>query len=242
MDIQLLIESKVNWIKKVLSEANAKGVVLGMSGGKDSALVGMLCKMATENVTGIIMPCEAKRNFLEDRDHALLINEKYGIQTLEIDLTQVKKLFAKQLEALDPSQTPMAYANMNPRLRMITLYNYAQRKGYLVAGTGNLSEMTMGYFTKWGDGAFDFNPIADMTATEVFEMLRYLGCPKEIVDKAPSAALYEGQTDEEEMGIKYADLDLYISKGIGSEVTKNKVDRAKKSTAHKRKMGRIYPE
>lgn len=242
MDIATLVESKVNWIKKVLSEAHAKGVVLGMSGGKDSALVGILCKMATENVTGIIMPCEAKRNFLEDRDHALLINEKYGIQTFEIDLTQVKKLFAKQLEALDQSQTPMAYANMNPRLRMITLYNFAQRKGYLVAGTGNLSEMTMGYFTKWGDGAFDFNPIADMTATEVFAMLRYLGCPKEIIDKAPSAALYEGQTDEEEMGIKYADLDLYIRQGTGSEITKNKVDKAKASTAHKRKMGRIYPE
>lgn len=242
MNIAKLVEEKVKWIAKVLSDANAKGVVLGMSGGKDSALVGILCKMATDNVTGIIMPCESKRNYLEDRDHALIINKKYDIQTLEVDLTKVKVLFAELVKDLDTSQKPMAYANMNPRLRMITLYNFAQRKSYLVAGTGNLSEMTMGYFTKWGDGAFDFNPIADMTATEVFEMLRYLGCPKEIIDKAPSAALYEGQTDEEEMGIKYEDLDRYIRTGEGTETTKNKVDKVKLLTAHKRKMGRIYPE
>jgi NAD+ synthase len=241
MDIKELIESKVEWIKKVLAEAHCKGVVLGMSGGKDSALVGILAKMATENVTGIIMPCQSKRNYLEDRDHALILNKKYDIQTLEVDLTSIKEAFAKLLEPLDESNAVMAYANMNPRLRMITLYNFAQRKGYLVAGTGNLSEMTMGYFTKWGDGAFDLNPIADMTATEVIEMLKYLGCPKEITDKPPSAALYEGQTDEEEMGIKYVDLDRYIRTQEGSLATKEKVDKVKKITEHKRNMGRIYP-
>ncbi|NLL56199.1 MAG: NAD(+) synthase [Clostridiales bacterium] len=242
MNIAKLVIEKVNWIKKVLKEANANGVVLGMSGGKDSALVGILAKMATDNVTGIIMPCQAKRNFYEDREHAILLNDKYGIKTLEVDLTSIKEAFSNLLEPLDFSQLPMAYANINPRLRMITLYNYAQRKGYLVAGTGNLSEMTMGYFTKWGDGAFDFNPIADMTATEVLEMLRYLDCPKEIIDKPPSAALFEGQTDEEDMGIKYVDLDRYIKTGQGSLETKEKVERAKRLTEHKRKMGRIYPD
>lgn len=241
MDCKKIVDEKVDWIKRVLTEAHAKGVVLGMSGGKDSALVGILCKMATENVTGIIMPCQSKRNLGEDREHAIMLNNKYCIKTLEVDITGVKIAFAKLLEPLDDSQKPMAYANMNPRLRMITLYNYAQRKGYIVAGTGNLSEITMGYFTKWGDGAFDFNPIADLTATEVFEILRYLDCPKEIIDKAPSAALYEGQTDEEEMGIKYVDLDRYIKTREGSIETKNKVDKAYKFTEHKRTMGRVYP-
>ena len=217
-------------------------VVVAWSGGKDSALVGILCKMANDNVTGIIMPCESKRNYAEDRDDALLVNEKYGIKTLEVDLTPVKRVFAGMLEPLDESQTPMAYANMNPRLRMITLYNYAQRKGCLVAGTGNLSEFTMGYFTKWGDGAFDLNPIADLTASEVFEMLKFLGCPEKIIAKAPSAALFEGQTDEEDMGIKYSDLDRYIRTGEGSDETKTKVERTKAFTSHKKKMGRIFPD
>ena len=124
---------------------------------------------------------------------------------------------------------------------MITLYNYAQREGYLVAGTGNRSERTMGYFTKWGDGAYDFNPIGDLTATEIFEMLKFLDCPQNIITKAPSAGLIEGQTDEADFGVTYKDLDTYILKGEATEEVKNIVDKAYNSTRHKRENPRIYP-
>ncbi|MFA6866493.1 MAG: NAD(+) synthase [Clostridia bacterium] len=242
MDCKKVVEERVIWIKEVLNNASAKGVVLGMSGGKDSALVGILCRMATPNVTGIIMPCQSKRNYNEDRDDALLVNKKFNIKTLEVDLTPVKEVFMTLLKPLDPNQNPMAYANINPRLRMITVYNYAQRMDCLVAGTGNKSEATMGYFTKWGDGAYDFNPIADLTTTEIYEILRYLDCPISIIEKAPSAALFEGQTDEEEMGLTYKDLDEYILTGNASDKVKAKVDNKFVSTEHKRNLGLTFPK
>ena len=242
MDYAKSVRERVQWIKDLLSESGAKGVVLGMSGGKDSVLVAILARMATPNVTGIIMPCQSKRNYGEDRDHGLMICEKYDVKVLEADLTEVKEAFEKVLLPLDESQTPMAYANVNPRLRMITLYNYAQRKGYLVAGTGNRSEKTMGYFTKWGDGACDFNPIGDLTATEVIEMLYYLECPTCIMEKAPSAGLFEGQTDEQDMGITYKELDTYLLTGVATKEVKEKVDSAERRCEHKRTMGRVCPK
>ncbi len=241
MELQKEIMARVAWIKEMLEESGAKGIVLGMSGGKDSAIVGILCRMATPNVTGIIMPCESKRNYTEDKDDAILLCEKYDIKTLEVDLTPVKECFRNLVEDLDENQNPMAYANMNPRLRMITLYNYAQRKGYLVAGTGNRSEVTMGYFTKWGDGAYDLNPIGDLTVEEIYKLLRYLECPLSIIEKAPSAALFEGQTDEQEMGVTYADLDRYILTGEATPEVKEKIESAKRRSAHKKHLGRVYP-
>lgn len=241
MDISINILDRVNWIKKILVEANAKGIVIGMSGGKDCALVGILSKMATDNVTGLIMPCESKINFTQDKEDALLINNKFGIKTEIVDLTAVKQLFKSVLAPISNNQIDISYENINPRLRMITLYNYAQREGYLVAGTGNLSERTMGYFTKWGDGAYDFNPIADLTVTEVYQMLEYLDCPKQIITKAPSAGLYEGQTDEKDLGVTYLEIDKYIREGKASDKAKEIIERAYSKTSHKRGMGRVFP-
>ena len=135
----------------------------------------------------------------------------------------------------------MAGANINPRLRMITLYTVGQSENRLVAGTGNRSEATMGYFTKWGDGAYDFNPIADLTVKEIFEFLEFLGAPRCIIDKAPSAALFEGQTDEQEMGITYASIDSYLLEGKAhSEADTELIERRYNATAHKRRMPITY--
>ena len=217
MDFEKEIMARAAWIREILEESGAKGIVFGSSGGKDSALVGILSRIATPNVTGIVMPCGSKRNYEKDRNYALDLAEKFDIKTLEVDLTPVKEAFVAAVEALDESQNPMAYANMNPRLRMITLYNYAQRKGYLVAGTGNRSEIRMGYFTKWGDGAYDLNPIGDLTVSEVYKLLTYLECPQEIIDEPPSAALFEGQTDEAEMGVSYADIEARRSQTLAGQ-------------------------
>lgn len=239
-ELRTEITNRVNWIKTVLSDANAKGVVLGGSGGKDSVLVSILCRMATPYVTSIIMPCQSKRNFEEDKEHALLINEKYDIKTEIVDLTSAKEVLTDLLTPISDKKNDMAFANINPRLRMITLYNYAQREGYLVAGTGNRSEITMGYFTKWGDGASDFNPIADLTVTEIYKMLYFLDCPEVIIDKAPSAGLYEGQTDEQDMGISYKAIDKYLLTGEATEKDKRIIETALDRNAHKRALGKVY--
>lgn len=213
MNVKKEVEKRVEFIKQVLKESRADGIILGNSGGKDCALVTILSKMATDNVVNVIMPCESKRNYTVDRDDALKLSKKFDIETYEIDLTDTKLMLKDAVKDYCGDKSNMHFNNMNPRLRMITLYTIAQSKNLLVAGTGNLSEMTMGYFTKWGDGAYDFDPISDLTVSEVYEMLRYLDAPTEIIEKEPSAGLYEGQTDEKEMGVTYASIEEFIKTG-----------------------------
>ena len=127
-----------------------------------------------------------------------------------------------------------AKINAKPRLRMTTLYYVAQSLNYLVIGTGNKCEAIVGYTTKWGDSAHDFNPISDLTVTEIYEFLHYLNAPQWIMQKAPSAALFDGQTDETEMGITYAEIDSYINgENIGPEKSAIIIKLHEKST-HKR--------
>ncbi|MBR6430004.1 MAG: NAD(+) synthase, partial [Oscillospiraceae bacterium] len=115
------------------------------------------------------------------------------------------------------------------------LYTVAAAESRLVAGTGNRSESYMGYFTKWGDGASDFNPISDLTATEVFAFLRYLGAPASIVEKAPSAGLFDGQTDEQEMGVTYRAIDEYLTEGTAREEDRAVIERYHARSEHKRR-------
>ena len=156
------LKDRVSFIKEQLYQSGAKGVIYGNSGGKDSALVGILCRKATERVLGVMMPCHSKRNFGEDMEDGQAVARQFGIETVTVDLTAVKEIFVEAVSKVD-SITDGASANIAPRLRMTTLYTLAHTKGYLVAGTGNRSEEYVGYFTKWGDGAYDFNPIADLT-------------------------------------------------------------------------------
>lgn len=134
----------------------------------------------------------------------------------------------------------MATSNIAPRLRMLTLYTIGAAEGRLVAGTGNRSEAYMGYFTKWGDGAYDFNPIADLTVTEVYAFLSWLHAPENIIRKAPSAGLFEGQTDEQEMGVTYAVIDRYILTGEANEHDKAIIDRYHSRSEHKRRPAATY--
>ena len=232
-------ENRVAFIKSVLCESGLKGIVYGNSGGKDSALVGILCKAACENTVGIILPCTSKRNYDEDTADAKEVAEKYNIETRTVDLTPVKEA---ELKAIDGVTTlnAAALSNIAPRLRMLTLYAVAAAENRLVAGTGNRSEAYVGYFTKWGDGAHDFNPIADLTVTEIYEFLRYLDAPKCVIEKAPSAALFDGQTDETEMGVSYAELDTYLSGSGISEEKKTIIERLHNASEHKRKGIAVY--
>ena len=234
------VRLRTEFIANILKNAGANGIIYGNSGGKDCTLVGILCRMVTENVLGVMMPCESSVNYNADKEHALLAAEQFGIKTTLVDLTKTKQALT---DAIGPdSVDTLAGRNIAPRLRMTTLYTIGQSMGYLVAGTGNLSEYTMGYFTKWGDGAFDFNPIADLCATEVLDFLRYLGAPPAIVDKPPSAGLFEGQTDEMELGISYHDIDKYILNGVGTEENIKLIENAKKRSLHKYGGGTRYPD
>lgn len=234
-------EKRVAFLKKALEQSGAKGFVYGNSGGKDSALVGILCRKACENTLGVVMPCSSARNYGEDRDDGLEVARQFDIQTVEVDLTAVKEA---ELNAVSKVQeiADMAAGNIAPRLRMTTLYTIAQSRGCLVAGTGNRSEAYVGYFTKWGDGAYDINPIADLTVTEIYEFLRYLNAPANIINKAPSAGLFEGQTDEQEMGITYAALDQYILTGEGESDMVKKIEAMHARSAHKRAPSLTYRE
>ena len=232
-------ENRVAFIKSVLCGSGAKGIVYGNSGGKDSALVGILCKAACDNTVGIILPCTSRRNYDEDTADAKEVAARYNIEIRTVDLTPVKEA---ELKALDGVATlnAAALANIAPRLRMLTLYAIAAAENRLVAGTGNRSEAYVGYFTKWGDGAHDFNTSADLTVTEIYEFLRYLDAPKCVIEKTPSAALFDGQTDETEMGVTYAELDSYLSGGDIPEDKKIIVERMHKTSEHKRKGISVY--
>lgn len=234
-------EKRVSFIHELVRSSGTRGIIFGNSGGKDCALVGILCKAACENTVGIIMPCASKRNFCSDYDDGLEVAKQYGIETRVVDLTAVREA---HLAALAPvvDMIDSSTANIAPRLRMTTLYAIAGSENLLVAGTGNRSERHMGYFTKWGDGAFDFDPIADLTVTEVYEFLEYLGAPRSIIEKAPSAGLFEGQTDEQEMGVSYAAIDRYLLTGEANEHDKAIIDRYHSRAGHKLVPAVVYSE
>ena len=227
-------DRRVAYIRAKLQEAHADGIIFGNSGGKDSALVGILCKAACDNTVGIIMPCASKVNYGQDKADGNALAEQFGIETRTVDLTPVREAELRALEGT-VTLTDMAIANIAPRLRMTTLYTMGQAENRLVAGTGNRSEIYMGYFTTWGDGASDFNPIADLCASEVFEFLRFLNAPASIVEKAPSAGLYEGQTDEQEMGVSYDAIDGFLNGAAVSEHDRAIIDRYHSRSEHKRR-------
>lgn len=201
--------------------------------------MGILCKAACENTLGLIMPCASRRNFGPDADDGHALAKAFGIESRMVDLTGVRTAELGALEKVT-SLNDAALTNLAPRLRMTTLYAVAACENRLVAGTGNRSEAHMGYFTKWGDGACDFNPISDLTAGEVFAFLEYLKAPRCIIDKAPSAGLFDGQTDEEDMGVSYAAIDRYILTGEATENDRAIIDRYHSRSEHKRRPIATY--
>lgn len=227
-DMRDAIESISEFIERSVTAAGAKGVVLGVSGGLDSAVVLGLCKIAfPDNTLGVISPCHSDPI---DKQYALLVIEKFGVEYVEVRLDDVYDAF---LRAAGGTTSRLALGNVKARLRMITNYYYANQRNYLVVGTGNKAELTMGYFTKYGDGGVDILPIGHLTKTEVRQMAALLGVPEEIIKRPPTAGLWPGQTDESEMGITYDELDSYL---VGREVRpeiREMIERRKRVHAHK---------
>ena len=238
-DYAIELKNRVAFIQAILKESGASGIVYGNSGGKDSSLVGILCKKACENTLGLIMPCGSKRNYLEDKTDAETVAKQFDISIKIVDLTQAKEELIKAAEHAT-KLTDMALANIAPRLRMTTLYAVAASENRIVSGTGNKSEIHMGYFTKWGDGACDFNPIADLTVTEIYEFLLYLKAPECVIEKAPSAGLFDGQTDEKEMGVTYKSIDDFLLNGVVSKEDKAIIDDYHAKSIHKVELPQFY--
>ena len=240
MTVEESIKIKVEKIKEMLKETNAKGLIYGNSGGKDSALVSILCRMATDNVLGLIMPCGV--SLKRDENDALELAKTYDIKQQVVDLTKTKQIL---LDSIKEKISDESERNISPRLRMTTLYAIAQTKGYLVVGTTNKSEALIGYFTKWGDGGCDFNPIYDLTSDEVYEHLEYLNkikpIPSGILSKPPSAGLYEGQTDESDLGVTYKAINNYLKGLQVEEKEKEVIEKYIKRNSHKKKMPFPFP-
>ncbi len=243
MDYKKLATDISDWIKKQVEEANAKGVVFGVSGGVDSSVVSVLCKnVFPKEHLALILPCFSSKRDLDDAE---LVVKKFSLNYKIINLEDIFLAFSKIL-GFNQQDKELAVANIKPRLRMITLYYFANKLNYLVVGTGNKSELTMGYFTKYGDGGVDILPLGDLTKTEVYKLAKVLNIPQRIIKKLPSAGLWPGQTDEEEMGIKYKLLDKIID-AIEDGVFKNfdkkiveKVLKKKKQSLHKLNPPKVF--
>jgi len=197
--------------------------------------------MACDDTLGLIMPCTSECNYGDDMTDAMAISRVFRVEKRLADLSKTADALKKALKTVTDI-TASAEINIAPRLRMAALYAVAASENRLVAGTGNKSERHMGYFTKWGDGAFDFNPIADLTVTEVYEFLTFLEVPKRIVEKAPSAGLYDGQTDEGDMGVTYQAIDEYLRSGVCAPKDMEIISNYHKVSAHKRSPPKIYEE
>jgi len=219
------------WMLEQVERTSTTGLVFGLSGGIDSSVVAVLARQAfAGRCLGLILPCHSNPTDVED---AMMLADRFDIKCWQIDLTPVFDLLHSTLTR-HLTFGRMAEANIKPRLRMITLYAVANELNYLVAGTGNRSEIETGYFTKYGDGGVDIEPIGDLLKTEIRQLARFLGVPDEIVDKPPSAGLWESQTDEAEMGITYEELDAFLMSGQGDTRVRETVTRLHSKSEHKR--------
>ena len=226
-----------HWLHQRVKESGCSGVVLGLSGGVDSAVAAAIAARALPgHCLGIIMPCYSEEQDIKDA-HAVAatLGMKQQVVDLKAPFDAMSRLLANSMST-DGEQQRLLHANIKARLRMITLYYYAQARRCLVLGTSNKSEITVGYSTKYGDHGVDLQLLGDLTKAEVFALARYLELPSSVIDKAPSGGLWPGQTDEKEMGISYAALDHYLQTGTGERKIVERIQHMNRSSEHKRRM------
>ncbi|MCD6373303.1 MAG: NAD+ synthase [Thermococcus sp.] len=217
MNYNNVIKSLVAFIREKVGDAGANGVVVGVSGGIDSATVAYLATKALgkERVLGLIMPYYEN----SDVEDAKLVCSSLGIKYKLINIKPIVDEFERAAGGLDTRSR----GNVMSRTRMVLLYAHANARNYIVLGTSNRSEFLTGYFTKWGDGASDYAPLINLYKTEVWEIAKLLGVPERIIRKKPSAGLWEGQTDEDELGISYRLLDEILWRLVDLKIPKEKI-------------------
>ena len=222
------IKYLIQWLKQEVGKAQAQGVIVGLSGGVDSAVVAALSKAAfASQVKLVFIDLESTS---QDYKDALSVAHKLDLNLQKIDLTPIFKSLSQSLNL----KNKLAIANLKPRLRMSVLYALAQELGYLVLGTDNAAEWILGYFTKYGDGAADLQPLVRLTKTEVKKIAQYFNLPTRIYTKSPSAGLWLDQEDEQELGFKYDDVDRYLTNSFLNPNVKAKIKAQIQKTQHKR--------
>ena len=205
-----------DWIQDYANRAKMKSLVVGISGGIDSAVVSALCARTGLHTVAVTMPIR-QRPDLHDLSLAQgvwLCNKFDNVRHEIIDLTSTFDEFERRLSTYN---NLLGFANSRSRLRMVTLYQIAQSVGGLVVGTGNkVEDFGVGFYTKYGDGGVDISPIADCYKTEVWQMGRELGVLQDIIDAAPTDGLWDdGRTDEDQLGLTYADLEVAMRMDLG---------------------------
>lgn len=249
-------DAVARWMRQRLAATGARGFVIGLSGGLDSAVVARLAQLAAPGATlGVIMPCHSDP---QDEQDAAFVAEHLSLSTVHTDLSAGYDAIVAEAQAAlravpqemrdarppDGSRGRVPLANIKPRLRMLTLYFIANSLNYLVAGTGNKAEIAVGYFTKYGDGGVDLLPIGHLAKTEVRGLARDLNIPEAIIDRTPSAGLWLGQTDEAEMGFTYADLEAYLRDGPAAVdvAVASRIERLVRASEHKRALPPVFED
>ncbi len=244
-------ERIAGWLQQQAASAGARGFVFGLSGGVDSAVVARLCHMAApQHALGALLPCYSHP---DDEAHARHVADHFGFPVVRVDLdasfdaltaalADATRSLQPQPGAIDIKQQ-VPEANLKPRLRMASLYFIANALNYLVAGTGNRSEIALGYFTKYGDGGVDLLPIGGLLKVEVRALAVELGVPPAIIERPPTAGLWMGQTDEAEMGFTYETLDRFLKDGPGAvdAATAARIEQLRRVSAHKRTLPPVGP-
>ena len=237
-----LTEKMTSWIKNEVKNAKANGVIYGLSGGIDSAVVAVLCKkIFPKNSLALILPCHSIGEDIKDAQELI---KKFNINYQVVELSKIYDSFSSLLSGKlkkNVHDDNLARANIKPRLRMISLYYFANSLNYLVVGTSNKSEIMIGYSTKYGDSGADIFPLGNLLKSQVVELAKYLDVTKRIIAKPPSAGLWKGQTDEEEMGITYAQLDEYLTSGeLNDKKIKKIIETKIELSKHKRNTPNIF--
>ena len=234
MEAKKEVKDISNWIKERFDKAHRKIAIIGISGGVDSAVTAGLCAEALgpDNVIGIILPCDSPE---EDKELALKVIDTFKINSYEMDLEPTLVSFVSDYGSIFKK----TIGNVKARLRMTALYAFSEENSGLVVGTTNLTEATIGYMTKYGDGGVDLEPLQEYYKQEVYSLAVELGVPWEIINRAPTAGLWEGQTDEGEIGFSYEEIDKYLIRkkhgwaGTFDPKLSEKIDTLEKANLHK---------